>query len=498
MNVLKIHEMDNVVVAIKPLKKGDHIVLSSVVSGMKAASDIQQGHKIAIQPISINENVVKYGMPIGHAVADIAVGEHVHTHNVKTNLAGTLTYDYAPASRNNKTFVDEGLQFRGYKRANGEIGIRNELWILPTVGCISGLGDLLIKELQAEIDVSDIDGIYAFKHPYGCSQLGDDLENTRRILQDLVKHPNTGGVLVFGLGCENNIVKEFERTLGAYDKTRVKFLIAQEIKDEIYEGVVLLKEIYNAMRNDKREDVSVSKLRIGLKCGGSDGFSGITANPLLGLFSDWLIAQGGTTALTEVPEMFGAETILMSRAKDETVFHKIVDLINNFKTYFLRYDQPVFENPSPGNKEGGITTLEDKSLGCIQKGGSETIVDVLEYGERIKTSTGLTLINAPGNDGVSSTALGSSGCHMVLFTTGRGTPLGTFVPTVKVATNSQIAEAKPRWVDFNAGVLLEGVDKQVLLRQFIDLILSVASGQKVNNEKFNFRDITIFKNGVTL
>lgn len=495
MNYTIINEKDNVAVALKDIKASAIFDINNNTIMVK--SDIPQGHKFAIEYIKKEENIIKYGFPIGHVTEDVECGTHVHIHNVKTNLKGKLSYSYHPMVKNNK-YENEKLVFNGYARENKEVGIRNEIWIIPTVGCINGLADIMIQQFNTECSPNDIDGVYAFKHPYGCSQLGDDLERTRTILQDLVKHPNTGGVLVFGLGCENNIVREFEKTLGKYDSNRVKFLIAQETDDEIQDGVDNLKRIYEAMRYDKRVSLPLSHLKIGLKCGGSDGFSGITANPLLGMFSDWLIAQGGTTALTEVPEMFGAETLLMNRAADVNVFNKIVDLINNFKEYFLKYEQPVYENPSPGNKVGGITTLEDKSLGCVQKGGDGVIVDVLDYGKRLKVSRGVNLINAPGNDGVSSTVLGASGCHMVLFTTGRGTPFGTFVPTVKISTNTELAEKKNHWIDFNAGVLAENIDKEKVLKDFSEYIISVANGFKTSSERYNFREITILKDGVTL
>ncbi|HDT7939402.1 TPA: UxaA family hydrolase, partial [Enterococcus faecium] len=325
---------------------------------------------------------------------------------------------------------------------------------------------------------------------------GKDHQNTREILADAVNHPNAGGILVFGLGCENNTVPEFKKILGEYDEERVKFLVAQDVYDEIEQGVALLEELLTAAENDQRIPVPLSKLNVGLKCGGSDGLSGITANPLLGAFSDYLIAQGGSTILTEVPEMFGAEQVLMARAENEEVFDSIVDLINDFKQYFLSYGEPVYENPSPGNKTGGITTLEDKSLGCTQKSGSSPVVDVLQYGEKIR-KPGLSLLQAPGNDLVAASALASSDCQLVLFTTGRGTPFGSYVPTVKVSTNTTLFERKGHWMDFNAGVLLEQ-PMEVILESFVQKIISVASGEETKNEQNDVREIAIFKNGVTL
>ena len=383
-------------------------------------------------------------------------------------------------------------------RKNGEVGIRNEIWIVPTVGCVNGIAERLARQLEQETQLKGVDAIHAWHHNYGCSQLGDDHENTRKVLRDICLHPNAGAILVLSLGCENNQPEDFMKMLGDYDRERIQLLVTQRVEgDEVEEGMKILRKLYKTAAQDKREEVPVSKLRIGLKCGGSDGFSGITANPLVGEFSDWLIAQGGTTILTEVPEMFGAETILMNRCQTADLFQKTVHLINNFKEYFLSHGEPVGENPSPGNKAGGISTLEDKALGCTQKCGHAPVSGVLEYAERLKTN-GLNLLSAPGNDLVASTALAASGCQMVLFTTGRGTPFGTFVPTMKISTNSQLFKSKQNWIDFNAGKLVEGVDMLTLRNDFIDKVIATANGEKVKNEMNGYREIAIFKNGVTL
>jgi altronate hydrolase len=494
LDFIRINEIDNVVVALQDLAKGQTIQVNGKEVVLK--EDVKRGHKVAINEIQENEYVIKYGYPIGHATQPISAGEHVHTHNTKTNLDGIVDYQFNQKLTSNP-FKNENLTFKGFKRKNGNVGIRNELWIVPTVGCVNGVAETIIKRFQKEVgDISPFENVLVLKHNYGCSQLGEDHGNTRSILRDAVLHPNAGGVLVLGLGCENNNLYEFKEGLGEYDEDRVRFLVSQEVGNEIEAGVNLLKEIYEAAKNDQREEVPLSELKIGLKCGGSDGLSGITANPLLGRLSDFLVAQGGTTVLTEVPEMFGAETILMERAEDKEVFLKTVDLINDFKEYFMASNQPVYENPSPGNKAGGITTLEDKSLGCTQKAGTSVVTDVLKYGERLKTK-GLNLLSAPGNDLVAASALASAGCQLVLFTTGRGTPFGTYVPTMKVSTNTPLYEAKPHWIDFNAGVLLEESGDTVL-RNFIDYVIQVASGEQTNNEKNAFREIAIFKTGVTL
>ncbi len=494
MDYIQLHVLDNVVVALKDLRAG--FVMTINGKEIELLDDIKRGHKIAFQNISVHEHVMKYGAPIGHAKTEITAGEHVHTHNTKTNLSGLQDYHYHQKLTNNPS-PQENLTFQGYKRKNGNVGIRNELWIVPTVGCVNGVAERIIKLFEREVgDSNPFESTLVLKHNYGCSQLGDDHENTKKVLQNAVLHPNAGGVLVLGLGCENNNLIEFKDSLGEYDEKRVKFLSSQEVSNEIEEGLKLCLEIYEEAKNDHRDTVPLSELKVGLKCGGSDGLSGITANPLLGRFSDFLVAQGGTTVLTEVPEMFGAETILMERAANREVFDKTVELINDFKQYFIDNKQPIYENPSPGNKDGGITTLEDKSLGCTQKAGTSTVQDVLKYGETLKVK-GLNLLSAPGNDLVASSALAAAGCQLVLFTTGRGTPFGAFVPTLKISTNTALYENKPHWIDYNAGVLLEK-EPEYVLRDFIQYIIKVASGELVNNEKNDFREIAIFKSGVTL
>ena len=491
---LKINSADNVAVAIEPLKQGESIVVDGAV--VSIIEDIPAGHKVALKNFVEGENVIKYGYPIGHVLKDRPKGSWLNENHIKTNLAGLLEYTYAPHAVN-LDIPDRGLTFKGYRRKNGDVGVRNEIWIIPTVGCVNGIVTQLADKLREETKGKGVDAIVAFPHNYGCSQLGDDHENTKKILRDMVLHPNAGGVLVVGLGCENNQPDIFKEFVGEVDDSRIRYMVAQKCEDEISEGMKLLHGIYKEVKKDVRTDIPLSELRVGLKCGGSDGFSGITANPLLGLFSDFLIAQGGTSVLTEVPEMFGAETILMNRCADRKLFDQTVSLINNFKDYFLSHGEPVGENPSPGNKAGGISTLEEKALGCTQKCGKSLVRGVLDYGERLEVK-GLSLLSAPGNDLVASTALAACGCHIVLFTTGRGTPFGTFVPTMKVSTNSALAKQKPTWIDFNAGVIVEDELMEKTLERFIDYVIRVASGETVNNEKKSYREIAIFKNGVTL
>ena len=492
---LKINPADSVVVCLQPKQQGDIISIDG--KDITILQDTPAGHKVLIKDVRTGENIIKYGYPIGHARQDMKAGEWVNENNLQTNLKGTLEYSYEPVDEK-LNIAKENRTFKGYRRKNGDVGIRNELWIVPTVGCVNGIAERLARQMREETGCEGIDNIYCWHHNYGCSQLSGDHENTRKVLRDIVLHPNAGAVLVLGLGCENNQPDDFMTMLGDYDHDRIRLLVTQKVDgDEVEAGMQVLRELYAIARQDLREDVPVSALRVGLKCGGSDGFSGITANPLVGELSDWLVAQGGTSVLTEVPEMFGAETILMNRCTTPELFQQTVDMINNFKEYFLSHGEPVGENPSPGNKAGGISTLEDKALGCTQKCGRAPVTGVLEYGDRLKAH-GLNLLSAPGNDLVAATALASCGCHLVLFTTGRGTPFGTFVPTMKIATNPTLAARKPQWVDFNAGQLIEGRSMQELLPEFIDKVLSVASGEHARNEENDYREIAIFKNGVTL
>ena len=492
---LQINKGDNVVVCLRPINAGEEIKIGN--HAVQALRNTPAGHKILLCDTPKDKPIIKYGYPIGRAKENLKAGEWVNENNIQTNLSGTLEYEYHPAIKP-LSIEQEDKSFKGFMRKNGEVGIRNEIWIVPTVGCVNGIAERLARQLEQETQLKGVNAIHAWHHNYGCSQLGADHENTRKVLRDICLHPNAGAVLVLSLGCENNQPEDFMKMLGDYDRERIQLLVTQRVEgDEVEEGMKILRKLYNTAAQDKREEVPVSKLRIGLKCGGSDGFSGITANPLVGEFSDWLIAQGGTTILTEVPEMFGAETILMNRCQTADLFQKTVHLINNFKEYFLSHGEPVGENPSPGNKAGGISTLEDKALGCTQKCGHAPVSGVLEYAERLKTN-GLNLLSAPGNDLVASTALAASGCQMVLFTTGRGTPFGTFVPTMKISTNSQLFKSKQNWIDFNAGKLVEGVDMLTLRNDFIDKVIATANGEKVKNEMNGYREIAIFKNGVTL
>lgn len=492
---LKINPADSVVVCLRAMKAGETVSADGKV--ITLLQDVPAGHKVLIEDKNEGEDIIKYGYPIGHAKKNLKAGEWVNENNLKTNLAGTLEYTYNPVD--DKLSIAKGNRtFKGYVRKNGDVGVRNEIWVVPTVGCVNGIAERVAKQLEEETKLEGIDAVHAWHHNYGCSQLSEDHEATRKVLRDIVLHPNAGAVLVLSLGCENNQPEDFMAMLGDYDKDRIKLVVTQRVEgDEVEECMNVLRNLYAIAKNDCREDVPVSKLRVGLKCGGSDGFSGITANPLEGEFSDRLVAQGGTSILTEVPEMFGAETILMNRCETRELFDKTVSLINNFKNYFLSHGEPVGENPSPGNKAGGISTLEDKALGCTQKCGRAPVSGVLEYGDRLQT-TGLNLLSAPGNDLVASTALAAAGCHIVLFSTGRGTPFGTFVPTMKISTNSNLYNKKKNWIDFNAGQLVDGKSMMELVPEFIDKVLAVASGEQAQNEKNGYREISIFKNGVTL
>ena len=491
--LLRITPQDNVAVALTALPFGQTVTVDGIT--LTTVTDVPAGHKVALFPIKAGEKVIKYGFPIGYAKEDIPVGAHVHVHNLHTGLSGELTYEYHPTY---PTIPEiPAATFMGYPRKDGRVGVRNELWILPTVGCVNDIARQLERAAQ-ELVGGGVECVCAFPHPYGCSQMGDDQENTRKVLADMIHHPNAGGVLVLGLGCENsNIPLLKEQYIGEYDEQRVKFLQCQDVEDEQEEAMKLLEELAVYAGAFSRETIDASELVIGMKCGGSDGLSGITANPTVGAFSDLLISKGGTTILTEVPEMFGAETLLMNRCETPELFDKTVHLINDFKNYFTSHNQTIYENPSPGNKKGGISTLEDKSLGCTQKSGSAPVKGVLSYGEPVKVK-GLNLLSAPGNDLVASTALAVSGAQIVLFTTGRGTPFASPVPTVKISSNSKLAGHKNNWIDFNAGSMVEDKSKEQLAQELFDYVLAVASGKKVKAEEAGFHDMAIFKQGVTL
>ena len=492
-SLLQIRPGDSVAVALTPLPAG-----TSVSAGGKAIvlrEDIPAGHKVALCDIPAGADIIKYGFPIGHALQEIPAGSHVHIHNLKTNLSDTLSYDWHPTPPASLPAVSD-RSFQGYVRRDGRVGIRNELWILPTVGCVNDIARALERDAQSLLGPS-VDHVYAFPHPYGCSQMGDDQEHTRQILANLATHPNVGGVLLLGLGCENSGIDQIRAHMGDFDARRVRFLVCQEVEDEHAAAMALLRELAEEMRADQRVSCPASKLVVGLKCGGSDGFSGITANPVIGGFSDRVAALGGSTILTEVPEMFGAETILMNRCETRELFEKTVSLINDFKRYYQENHQTIYENPSPGNKAGGISTLEDKALGCTQKSGFSPVKGVLAYGEKV-TAPGLNLLSAPGNDLVASTALAASGAQLVLFSTGRGTPFAAPVPTLKIATNPALAQKKSGWIDFAAGDLLLGKTLDQLSDALLDQVLDVAGGAQVVSERNGYHDFAIFKQGVTL
>jgi altronate hydrolase len=495
--VVRIDPSDDVAVALRPLAAGDGVDVDG--AHLIAGQDIAAGHKIALRGIARDDVVRKYGVTIGVATTDIALGDWVHSHNLTTRLSGLLEYQYRPLPRAARPSAGPVPTFEGYRRANGRVGTRNELWVLNTVGCVNHAAERIAK-MAAEKFAGQVDGVYAFGHPYGCSQLGDDLRNTQRVLAGLMRHPNAGGVLILGLGCENNQLDALLAMAGDVDRSRIAFFNTQDVIDELEQGSSALAQLVERVATDRRSTCPVSDLVLGHKCGGSDGFSGITANPLLGRIADRLTSLGGTVLLTEVPEMFGAEQLLMNRAVTEGVFDGIAAMINDFKAYFLRHGQTVYDNPSPGNKAGGLTTLEEKSQGAIQKGGQARVTQVLRYGQPVDAGGGLALLESPGNDGVSSTAMAVSGATLLLFTTGRGTPLGFPVPTLKISSNTDIATRKPHWIDFNAGALLDGTATMAQLEDdLFALVLAVASGDRqANNERNGYREIAIWKEGVTL
>jgi altronate hydrolase len=488
---------DDVAVAVADLPAGEVVEVDGRT--VETREPIPRGHKVALRDIAAGEAVRKYGWPIGNAKQAIICGSHVHTSNLGTRLEGLNEYAYRPEAAHFRHAANDAIPdtFMGYRRRNGRVGTRNEIWILCTVGCVARTAQRIASVGTARFD-GRVDGVHAFTHPFGCSQLGDDLSRTRRVLASLAAHPNAGGVLIIGLGCESNQLDRLLAEAKDLDMSRVRAFTAQSAGDEVEQGIQALEELVAIAEQDRREPCPLSSLTVGLKCGGSDGLSGITANPLVGYVADRVSAAGGTPILTEIPEVFGAEHLLMRRATSEDVFHGIVALVNDFKRYFIDNGQPIYENPSPGNVAGGITTLEEKSLGAVQKGGHAPVSEVLRYGQRA-TQPGLALLEAPGNDAVSSTALVAAGATVLLFTTGRGTPLGFPVPTLKIASNSALAQKKPHWIDFDAGVVLGGTQSMAQAgADLMRLVIDTASGKAARNETNGEREISIWKSGVTL
>jgi len=484
---------DHVATALRDLVAGETVSSQGVTVMVQA--DIPKGHKIATRNVAAGHEVLKYGWPIGRATRDIAAGDHVHIHNVETRLSGLEGYSYVPAPAEAAAPADHAT-FMGYRRKSGRVGTRNEIWVLCTVGCVANTARRIAEKANARF-AGRIDGVHAFPHPFGCSQLGDDLAHTRSLIAGLAAHPNAGGVLILGLGCENNQLKALLESAPDLDPERLRSFTTQMVEDEFEDGMAAIEALVAVAERDRREATPVSELVVGLKCGGSDGFSGVTANPLVGRIADKLADAGGTPVLTEIPEIFGAEQVLLARAANRTVFDSAVSVIDDFKRYFIDNNQPIYENPSPGNVAGGITTLEEKSLGAVQKGGRSPLVEVLRYGQRVGPH-GLTLLEAPGNDAVSSTALTAAGATVILFTTGRGTPLGFPAPTLKIASNSGLAARKPGWIDFDAGVVLDGQPMDVAADALMALVIETASGKPTKAEINGEREIAIWKQGVTL
>lgn len=486
-----INEKDNVAVALHEIKTGENH------NGIIFLNDIPFGHKVAIKNIYKGENIIKYGFPIGYAKNDIKAGEHVHIHNLNTNLKDIIDYEYNPINNIENNKIDSDIFFDGYKREDGRVGTRNEVWIIPTVGCVNNTVKIL-ENMASKKYGNRCDGIFAYTHNMGCSQTGNDQIITQKLLSGIIKNPNAGGVLIVSLGCENNNLEVFKPFLKGIDENKIRFLITQNVEDEYKEGMKYLDELTKYASSFKREKVSIKYLTIGFKCGGSDAFSGITANVVCGKLNNIFIKNGGSSILTETPEMFGAETILMSRAANKKVFDNIVNLINGYKNYFKKYGETIYENPSPGNKKGGISSLEEKSLGCVQKGGNSTIVDILDYGEYI-SENGLNILKGSGNDQVSCTNLTASGANIILFTTGRGTPFGSIVPTIKISSNSNIYKKKNNWIDFNAGKVLENIPIDNIVDELFEVVINVASGKmQTKNEKNGYKEISIFRDGIIL
>ncbi len=491
---MRAHVSDDVAAALRDLTAGEIADIEGVPTVLR--EDIPAGHKFALRHLERGEAVRRYGADIGIMSEPAQRGALVHSHNLATALIGEVAYARDTGDAAHAASTARSLPaWRGYRRADGRWATRNEIWLLPTVGCVAPLVEDIAREANA-LHAGKLDGIVGFGHPHGCSQLGDDLAGTRAALAGLCDNPNAGGVLLIGLGCESNQLDDLVALVPEGSRAKIRMMRAQEPGDEHERALELIAQLVEELAPLEREEAPAAALTVGLKCGGSDALSGLTANPLLGRFTDQLVASGGKAVLTEIPEIFGAERALFSRAVSREVFEAAGALLNRFKRYFLEQGQPVSENPSPGNIAGGITTLEEKSLGAVQKGGNAPLVDVLDYGAAAQVP-GLTLLEAPGNDAVSSTALAAAGATLIVFTTGRGTPLGFPVPTVKVSSNSQLAQSKAGWIDFDAGRVL-GEGTGAVSEDFARRMIAIASGERTAAERSGQRVIALWKRGVTL
>jgi altronate hydrolase len=496
-------EGDSVAVAVEAVGPGPVAVSGGAADSIVEAKEATPaGHKIALRDISAGSAVLKYGRPIGVAKTDIAAGSWVHERNLGSALSAGGGYgsfrgprEWSGARKAAAILERAPASFLGYLREDGSAATRKELWVVPTVGCVNGSARAIADMARSEFGLE----AQALEHPFGCSQLGGDLEATRRILAALALHPNAAATLVVALGCESNTLESFKAELAARGVAgrELAFLSLQEVGDEIAEARLILAGLAPRIEARQRVELPLSRLCLGLKCGGSDGFSGITANPLVGRLCDLVVAAGGRAVMSEVPEMFGAEDDLLARSASGKVFEGLSSMLLSFKDYYASRGLPVYENPSPGNREGGITTLEEKSLGCVLKAGTAPVEAVLPYGGRAERA-GLSLLSGPGNDLVSSTALAAAGAQLLVFTTGRGTPFGSIVPTLKLSSNSSLAERKPGWIDFDAGRLLSGAAFDELALELLRLVVAAASGERTKAELGGHCGIAIFKDGVTL
>lgn len=485
--LLRLHPKDNVALALRPLPSGARVSVEGI--SLFTRDPIPYGHKVALVSIPKGGRIIKYGYPIGRAVRSISPGEHVHVHNTESGRAHGDTA--RPVIREESSLIPRFPQdtFLGFRRQDGRVGVRNHVLVMASVHCVNGGVERIGREVP---------GVVALPHIYGCSQLGEDLAQTRRVLEGYVSHPNVGATLIVGLGCEALPTRELVD--GLRDRGyRVELLLLQEIggsRAAVRKGKELAAELLGEVGKLRPEPVPLSELVVGVECGGSDAWSGVTANPAVGAIADALVAHGGTVILSEVTEFIGAEHILAARAISPEVGKAILRAVARREGVAVEMGVDLRgAQPSPGNMEGGLTTIEEKSLGAIVKGGTTPVREFLGYGER-PSARGLVVMDTSGNDLESVTGMVAGGAQVVLFTTGRGTPVGNpIVPVIKISSNTPLYERMRDDLDFDAGSILRGEPPTSVAARLAALLLEVAGGRPTQAEVWGHREFAIEPRG---
>ena len=482
-------DKDNVAIAVKSISKDDSIG----ELGLSARADIPKGHKIAKRAIPNGEAIFKYGQIIGRSTIDISAGEHVHTHNIEFT-DHKLGYEFSTEIQNISN-VEINEEFLGYHRDDGTVGTRNYIGILTSVNCSGSVAKFVAEEAEKSgllKRYKNVDGVVPIVHGSGCGMAnsGEGYDLLFRTLSGYARNPNFAAILLIGLGCEVMEINDLVGKSRLKSKETFRYMTIQNeggTSRTIERGISTLKELLKYADQCERKPASVSKLTIGLQCGGSDGYSGITANPALGVASDILVQNGGTSILSETPEIYGAEHLLTRRALTEEIGKKLLDRISWWETYTARNGGEMNNNPSPGNKRGGLTTILEKSLGAVAKGGVSPLAGVFEYGEKINTH-GFVYMDSPGYDPCSVTGQIASGANIIVFTTGRGSVSGYKpTPCIKLSTNTSMYRRMSGDMDLDCGdIIEEGVNLEEKGKQIFEQIVRVASGQKTKSEELGF------------